>query len=255
MSVEIAPRAPADVAKMDPQALIAKALEAGATIDVVERLVALAKDVRAEQARAAWHEALTRFKRDCEPIHKDREASIEGRYTYTYASLPAILAHIEPTLAACGLTVTWRGAEAPVGHVGSRCIVAHVMGHSEDSGVVIVPVEQGARGASPAQKVGIAKTYARRYALLDALGMAPDDDDDASDHAEPATKATPGIDLGEIAARDKLWIQIQDISDAAGLSPDARKQIWQERCGTTKKIDATSAQLAEVLADVKKYAS
>ncbi len=34
-------------------------------------------------------------------------------------------------------------------------------------------------GANPAQRVGIAATYAKRYSLLGILGIAPEDDDDA----------------------------------------------------------------------------
>ena len=43
-------------------------------------------------------------------------------------------------------------------------------------------------GANPAQRVGIAATYAKRYSLLGIIGMAPEDDDDAEGGAPPPAR-------------------------------------------------------------------
>ncbi len=50
-TTEMATREDFQIARLDPQALIAQAIEKGAGMDTLERLVALAKEVRAELAR------------------------------------------------------------------------------------------------------------------------------------------------------------------------------------------------------------
>jgi hypothetical protein len=236
------------LAKMDPQALVTMALEKGATIDVVERMVALAKEIRAEQARGDWHRAMVQFHQDCPPIRKDSTAQIGNRYAYTYASLPAVLDTVEPVLAKCGLMVSWLAAEAPAGHVGVRCIVAHESGHREESGPVCVPIEASQTGASHAQRVGIAHTYARRYALYTVLGIAPDDDDDAQG-APPALRRQKPRETDPFAdERDRLLVQIGELADAQALSKDVRAALWKERFGDRKPADVTPAELADLLA-------
>ena len=165
---------------LDPQALIAKALEAGAGIDTVERLVALAKDVREVQAKEAWYAAMAEFQKTCPPIYKTAEAKIGTRYTYRYAPLDEILGAVQPVMGPLGLSVSWRTVRADATQVVMTCRVSHRLGHHEESGEIAMPVVEGdGSGANPMQRVGIAATYAKRYALLGIIGLAPEDDDDA----------------------------------------------------------------------------
>jgi hypothetical protein len=235
------------------------ALDKGATIDVVERMVALAKEMRAEQARTEWHQAMAQFRAACPTIRKDKTAEVVGdrsSFTYSYASLPAVMDAIGPVLGKCRLTVTWLAAPAPQGHVGAICVVAHESGHREESGAVIVPIESGRSGTSAAQKVGIAKTYARRYALYDALGIAPDDDDDARSEApssprraerRSASKSEAPPDEFQ-AERDQLLIQIGEVADGLGIAKETRASMWRERFGDRKPRDVAPAELADLLA-------
>ena len=175
--------------RLDPQALIVKAIEAGAGIDTMERLVALAKDVREVQAREAWYSAMAEFQRTCPPIKKTATANITTRtgpgYSYHYAPLDEIMGVIQPEMGPLGLSVSWRSRFEP-GQVIVSCRVSHTLGHHEESGDIAMPVVQGdgASGANPAQRVGIAATYAKRYSLLGIIGMAPEDDDDAQSQQE-----------------------------------------------------------------------
>lgn len=178
------------LARLDPQALITKALETGAGIDTMERLVALAKDVREVQAKEAWYQAMAEFQRTCPAIKKTKEARIATRtgpgYVYRFAPLDEIMSTIQPVMGPLGLSVSWRSRVEPA-QVVVACRVSHTLGHHEESGEIAMPVVQGdGSGANPAQRVGIAATYAKRYALLGIIGMAPEDDDDAaSQEAKP----------------------------------------------------------------------
>lgn len=168
---------------IDPQALIQAAVEKGAGIETLERLVALAKDVQAERAREAWYGAMAEFQRDCPPIRKTETASIQtrtgGSYRYTYAPLDEIMRVIGPVMGPLGLSVSYR-VRHEKDQVIAACRVSHEMGHHEESGEVAMPVLTGDMGANPAQRIGIASSYAKRYALLAIIGLAPEDDADAA---------------------------------------------------------------------------
>jgi hypothetical protein len=87
--------------------------------------------------------------------------------------------------------------------VVAECRVSHRDGHIETSGEIAMPIEPGdGRGASPPQRVGIALTYAKRYALLGILGLAPEDDDDAG--TDPIHEEDEGPQPGDLeqAAQD-----------------------------------------------------
>lgn len=170
------------LALLNPQDLIAKAIETGAGIETMERLVALAKEVREVQAKEAWYEAMAEFQRACPPIKKTKRATITGRanYSYTYAPLDEILSTIQPVMGPLGLSVSWRN-RVEGDKIIANCRISHTLGHHEESGEIPMPVAIGddGRGANPMQRIGIATTYAKRYSLLSIIGMAPEDDPDA----------------------------------------------------------------------------
>lgn len=171
-----------ELVRIDPQALVAQAVEKGSGIETLERLLALAKDVRAEQAREAWNQAMADFQRTCPRIKKGSSARIRtrsgGQYGYSYASLDEIMSTILPVMGPLGLSVSWRCRMEPQ-QVVANCRVSHVLGHFEESGEIAMPIVIEDFGANPAQRVGIASTYGKRYALLAIIGLAPEDDADA----------------------------------------------------------------------------
>ena len=70
---------PTALTRLDPQALITKALEMNANIDTLERLVLLAKEVRTVTAREAWYEAMAQFQKRCPAIKKSKKAKKRGQ--------------------------------------------------------------------------------------------------------------------------------------------------------------------------------
>jgi len=173
------------LARLDPQALIAQAITAGAGIDTVERLVALAKDVREVQAREAWYAAMAEFQRICPPIFKERTGQTRS-YSYRYSSIDDVLGVIQPVMGPLGLSVSWKTRFEP-GSAVANCRISHALGHFEESGELAIPIEKSedGKGATPAQRVGIAMTYAQRYTLKAVAGVTPTDAED-TDGAETA---------------------------------------------------------------------
>jgi len=189
------------LARVDPQALIAQAIEKGAGIDTVERLVALAKDLREVQAREAWYAAIAEFQRLCPPIFKERVGKTAS-YSYKYASIDDVLGVIQPVMGPLGLSVSWKLRFQPDA-AGANCRISHSLGHFEESGEVLIPIEKSVdgKGATPAQRVGIAMTYAQRYALKAAAGVTPTDAEDTdgaeTGPAQPDRREAP-VNGGEV---------------------------------------------------------
>ena len=105
------------LARLDPQALISQAIQTGAGIDTLERLVALATTVREVQAREAWYAAMAEFQRTCPAIKKTATAKIVtrggGSYAYHFAPLDEIMGVIQPIMGPLGLSVSWRSKVEP----------------------------------------------------------------------------------------------------------------------------------------------
>lgn len=229
--------------RLDPQALIAVAIEKGAGIETLERLVQLAKDVREITAREAWHEAMAEFQRKCPSILKTKTARIQtrtgGTYSYAYAPLDEILGTIQPVMGELGLSVSWR-SRVEQGAVVANCWIAHKLGHHEESGDVVMPFQNDGR-MNPAQVVGSASTYAKRYALLAIIGMAPEDDDDAG-------STVPG-ESGKTPERHHTPIPASEIGDPGRPmgDPDAPgAKAEAARLFPTPEDDERGALLAEI---------
>ena len=276
MSGEVAVRESTAVMRIDAQALIAQAIEKGASIEMLERLVGLAERMQASMALKAYRQAVAQFQRDCPAIKKTRKASIMtrggGSYEYSYAELDQVLAVVQPVLAENGLSVSWdTGGDA--NSVTAECILSHADGHSERSGKMTVPIHISVNdaGATPAQRVGIARTYACRYTLLNIIGKSPERDLDGQGASsgerptpsirrpprpsEPAPRDDVADTVDQVAAdvmqeeRDKLLIQIGEVRE--GLDPAVRDQLKIDIIGYGKIKDAPIEKLKLLLAEAK----
>jgi hypothetical protein len=196
-----APDAPEDVG-----GLIRLALEKQVPVEVLERLVALSERVSERNARAAFFDALARFRAECPPIQKTRE---NAQFSVTrngvkraskYAPLEEVDRVARPVAAECGLVWTWdQRIDGEFMHV--TCRVLHVMGHSESS-TVTLPHASNA-GSSPQQKFGGTQSYGMRYSLLAALGLttAEEDTDGAGGEEDGGGEAISDGDLADIEAK------------------------------------------------------
>jgi hypothetical protein len=132
--------------------------------------------VSTDTPESAWAGAFLQAQRDFKDPPKNKTARM-GSYSYKYADLPSIVAMARKILNGHGLAFG-QSVEALDGDVAVFTRIYHSLGHHETFGPVILP-----RGDSP-QDAGSAITYARRYGLCAALGIAADEDNDASG-AEP----------------------------------------------------------------------
>ncbi|KRL45097.1 ERF family protein [Lacticaseibacillus manihotivorans] len=112
---------------------------------------------------------LAKFREQLEQPEKSREVNT-GKYTYRYATLNDVINAIDHAIKGTGLSyLQFQSVDNRM--VKVRTIIVSA-GDRLDTGVV-----EMAAGGNP-QAVGSAITYARRYSLSTAFGIAPDEDDD-----------------------------------------------------------------------------
>lgn len=180
---------------LDPEALIAKAIDAQVSVESLERLLRMRAELRREQAAAAFSRSLAQFQAQIPAIPKRQTATVRskngGSYSYNYADIADIQRAIAPRLADCGLSVTFDTTQA-ADVLTVACIVHHIDGHSERASFP-VPIDRAAR-MNASQQLGSALTYGRRYALCAALGIVTAEDDDDSQSAYQQQPAGNGHD-------------------------------------------------------------
>lgn len=162
---------------------------------------------------------------------KARTASM-GQYSYTYADLSDVLEHVRPVLAKHDLVVT----QDTCIEDNRLCVYTHLR-HASGESLRFGPLS-GPMGNSW-QNVGSAITYARRYALLSALGLASGDDDDGQNAGRFAKLEGPkpvatDDDMKRWAAgiRDATkFVELKSIADeinAHHVSEDDKQQLLDE---------------------------
>lgn len=94
---------------------------------------------------------------------------------YKYASLSSIIDAIKPSITKYGLWF-YQQIHAVQGFAAVETVIVHNSGETLQCGIINVPVQK-----NDAQGYGSALTYARKYSLSAAFGVAPDDDDDGEE--------------------------------------------------------------------------
>lgn len=181
MSNVVAMSEPSLPAAMTPMDMLNRAVEQGANIEVLEKLMSLQERWEAGQARKAFDEAMAAAKAEIPVIAKNRTVdftSTKGRTHYKHEDLAEIARTVTPILAKHGLSYRYRTSSAPNEPVTVTCIVSHRGGHAEENTLAAGRDESGNKNSI--QAIGSTITYLQRMTLKAALGLAASDDDDGA---------------------------------------------------------------------------
>lgn len=158
-----------------PATLLVMAVQQGADIDKLEKLMLLQERWEKNEARKAFVVAMNAFKADPPELFKNKHVKYSST-EYDHASLDHVTNTIATALSAHGLSHRWDVQQMDGGAIRVTCIITHIMGHSEST-----PLQAGADasgGKNSIQAIGSAVTYLQRYTLLAATGLATKDMDD-----------------------------------------------------------------------------
>lgn len=183
--------------------MIVRAIDKGVSVETMERLLAMRRELKAELAKEAFDKSMAAFQRACPPIKKTKkvfEKNNPNKVRYAYAPLESIVEQTKELIARWGFSYSVDAQVEPIGDrswVTALCKVTHSAGHSQVSQFK-VPIDPDAY-MNEAQKFASALTFSKRYAFISAFGiMTADEDDDSKTSGEP--QEAPGR-----AAGPKPW--------------------------------------------------
>lgn len=165
--IEQQPRAVSAVTPMD---MLNRAVESGAGLEMVEKLMSLQERWETGQARKAFDKAIAAAKAKINPIQRNAT----GHNSKKYADFAAIAKVVDPILSEHGLSYRFRTAQGE--RISVTCILSHEDGHSEETTLSGPADASGSKNAI--QAIGSTLSYLQRYSLVQMLGLASAADDD-----------------------------------------------------------------------------
>lgn len=178
MSTEILkPERPGELAREEVSPIMGilhLAIEKGAGIDQLERLMAMHEKWEANQAKKAFNVAMAKFKEDPPKITKDKHVKFQtqkGITEYDHSTLGHVCDQITAGLSAVGITHKWVPKQA-AGKIAVTCILTHALGYSDPEPPTLEAGADESGSKNAIQAIGSTVTYLQRYTLLSAVGMA-----------------------------------------------------------------------------------
>lgn len=143
-----------------------------------------------------------------------------------YADLSACVEAVIDSLNQHGIGLVQRTHECESG-VAIETVFVHESGESMSSGILRVPASK-----QDAQGYGSAMTYARRYSIMAACGIAPEDDDGnaASASKKESAPRLPKLTEEEAAHEYNKWEQVKSILVDEDGDPDQERIVeeWKK---------------------------
>ncbi|MGO4676252.1 ERF family protein [Bosea sp. 2YAB26] len=169
---------PGAICAITPLAMISQAVERGAHVKTLEKLIDLHQRWETSQSRKAFDTAIAEAKAKIPIILKNREVEFtaqRSRTQYRYEDLAEIARTVSPILASFGLAYRFRSSvEGAL--VKVTCILSHRDGYFEENQLAAATDETGNKNGI--QAIGSTLTYLQRMTLKASLGLAASHDDD-----------------------------------------------------------------------------
>ncbi len=167
---------PRALSVMTPMDMIQRAVESGADIDMLEKLMGLQERWEAGNARKAFDDAIANAKAEIPPITRNAT----GHNSKRYADFASIAKVVDPIIGKHGLSYRFRTTQN--GTIAVTCILSHKAGHSEETTLCGPADKTGNK--NDIQAIGSTLTYLQRYSLVQMLGLAASNDDDGKAAAD-----------------------------------------------------------------------
>lgn len=216
-------------AVITPDQMLAIAVQQGADLDKLSKLMDLQERWEQAQARKAYIAALSAFRRDCPIISRKMTG-----HNIRYAGLADTLSQINMLLAENGLSHSWRTSQEGAA-ITVTCTVTHAGGHSESTSLTASPDTTGSKNAI--QAVGSTVSYLQRYTLFAILGLASKEQDDDGAAAGAPEGLSSAID--RIMACDSIEsLQREFAAIWKVFPPSARKQLTAAKDQRKQELSA-----------------
>lgn len=216
-----------------PSGLLQLAVQQGADLDRLERLMNLQERWEANEARKAYVAAMAAFKQNPPKIFKDRHVRFEsqkGVTEYDHATLGNVVETVVGALAQHGISHRWSLQQIDGGMIRVTCILTHALGHSEETSLQGSPDQSG--GKNNIQAVGSTVSYLERYTLLAACGVATYDIGDDDGRGDAKTQGGP--DSRQTLIPQERYAELESLLRNCGTLDDLH-DLWRSFAGIERK--------------------
>lgn len=167
--------------------ILAAAVQGGVTAEnvaVVKELLTMQRELQAQEAQRDFAKDFAALQADCQPVSASKivPGNQRGEVRYRYAPYEKIMEEVAPLLKTHGFAITFN-TEIVDTRVKVTCTLIHTSGHTQ-SNEFSARIGKGPPGSSEAQGDGAATTYAKRFALCNALNIVVDTDTDARNEGD-----------------------------------------------------------------------
>ena len=169
-----------------PMGMMLAAMQQGATLEQVEKMMDLQERWEHREAEKAFNDALAAFKAEAVEVIKRREVdftSAKGRTSYKHAELSDVVEAVGPALSKHGFSWSWKTHQEG-GIIRVTCILKHRQGHSDS-----VYLEAGADQSgnkNSIQAIASTVTYLQRHTLKAITGVSEKGEDTDGAQADSA---------------------------------------------------------------------
>jgi hypothetical protein len=224
--------------------LLGRAVDRGVSVEAIERLVELEARMTARNAAKEFADALADFQSVCPLIQRTSTAQIVSKrtgkaFSYPYAELDEVARTIREPLHQRGFSYGWDSKMVAAGVLEVVCTLRHRNGHSQTATFTCTVDENDA--ISKPQQCASTLTFARRYSLIQVLGLTLTDPDPDGERQPP------------ISDED-----VQRVEDMIAACEDAGSPVDRKRFLAWLKVekleDLRPAQLDQAMRELKKRA-
>lgn len=218
-----------------PASMMLQAMAQGASLEQVEKMMALQERWEAGEARKAYNAAFAAFKAEAIRIVKNRSVTDGPLRGKSYAELFSVVDAVTPALSRNGLSASWKLTRDEKDWIEVTCTLKHSAGHAETVSMGGPPDAGGAKSAIQARASTI--SYLERYTLKAITGVAEGGDDNdggADDQADPLLDEFRAASMNGTAALrtryeskpppDAFWAQHAKSLKAAAKKADEAAQ-------------------------------
>lgn len=196
------------VAQVNPMQLVSLAVEQGADIDKLSKLMDLQERWEANQAKKAFDEAMNVFQ-SLMPVVPRRGnvdyTTTKGRTAYDYGRMEDAAKIARPHLEQAGLSYRFT-QETNNNQITVTCIVTHKGGYSERNSLTASPDVSGGKDAIKAMASTI--SYLRRYTFTGGLGIVFSGEDAEDPPQEAAIVDVEGVIVDLVKKQGKTDAQL-----------------------------------------------
>jgi len=208
-----------------PSYMLQLAIEHGADLDKLERLMDLKDRHDAAQAKRLYDEAFAAFKAEAVSILKGKKVTDGPLKGKSYAELHDVVSAVTPALSKHGLSSFWRLTKDEPGWMEVTCYMRHIGGHEESVSMGGPPDTGGAKNVIQAR--GSTKTYLERYTLKAITGLSEREDDNDGNKTDQLVSAVQKKMLEAVLAKCSKTAQ-ENFAKMHGSAAEITKAEFDE---------------------------